>query len=303
MKLLLPTDGKAPAENARELLITLGHRERVEITVLSVNGFSMALEQGARLEHHYSPEAGRSYTLEVIDRTVEYLRSQGFRAEGQMADGYPPYAILGEVEHSHYELALLGSGSASWLGQLLLGSVATNVLHGSPSSVLIAHDAPIEGQPKVLYGADGSRGADYALRNLIGFADPSRAEVTVACVVRSIAGFESEMLFPPEKFGRAEMHRRHQEAQRVVDRATDSLAEAGFEATGEVLTGHPTEQLLKAADGLGASLVAVGSRGLGALDRAVLGSVSDKVVRHARAALVGRETTGGAGRDGVVEGR
>lgn len=71
MKLLLPTDGKAPAENARELLMALGHRERVEITVLSVNGFSMALEQGARLEHHYSPEAGRLYILDVIDLAIE----------------------------------------------------------------------------------------------------------------------------------------------------------------------------------------------------------------------------------------
>jgi len=35
-------------------------------------------------------------------------------------------------------------------------------------------------------------------------------------------------------------------------------------------------------------LVAVGSRGLGPIARAILGSVSDQVVRHSPAALIGR---------------
>jgi nucleotide-binding universal stress UspA family protein len=171
VKLLFPTDGKPPATAAGDLLINLGDRERLDITVLSVNGFATALEEGARIEHHYSPEAGRSHAFSVIDATVEKLRAHGFRADGRLAEGWPPDEILGEIEGSRYDMTLMGSGSASWLGRVLLGSVATKVLHASTSSVLIAHNAPGDGLPQVLYGTDGSRGAQFALRALMEFAE------------------------------------------------------------------------------------------------------------------------------------
>ena len=293
MKLLFATDGKSPATKACDLLVELGDRERLNVTVLSVNGFSTSLEEGGRRDHHYSPEAGRAHALEVIDATVARLRAHGFGVEGKVAEGYPPYQILGEIERSGFEMTLMGSGTSSWLGQVLLGSVATKVLHASPSSVLITHDALREGPARVLYGTDGSSDAELALDTVMALADAARTSVHVACVVRPNLGLGAEAVLSGQKLGRAEL-RRHADAERVVARATDVLRQAGFTATGDVLVGHPTEQLLKAAEGLGASLVSVGSRGLGALDRAMLGSVSDTVSRYARAVLVGRRTIGGA---------
>ena len=79
--------------------------------------------------------------------------------------------------------------------------------------------------------------------------------------------------------------------QRHADRAATLLRDAGFEAEAHIASGSPTEQLLKEADSGEFDLVAVGSRGLGPFRRALLGSVSDQVVRHSRAALVGRRLT------------
>ena len=45
--------------------------------------------------------------------------------------------------------------------------------------------------------------------------------------------------------------------------------------------GHPDTEIVGLAGRLGAGLIVVGSRGRGPLKRALMGSVSDSVVRHA----------------------
>jgi len=45
--------------------------------------------------------------------------------------------------------------------------------------------------------------------------------------------------------------------------------------------GRPDAEIVKLAEELGAGLTVVGSRGLGGVRRALVGSVSDSVVRHA----------------------
>ncbi|MCA3749011.1 MAG: universal stress protein [Rubrobacter sp.] len=58
----------------------------------------------------------------------------------------------------------------------------------------------------------------------------------------------------------------------------------GSHPEARLVEGDPAEEILRAASGDGSgrgSLVAVGSRGLGVLDRLLLGSVSTKVLRAA----------------------
>jgi len=45
--------------------------------------------------------------------------------------------------------------------------------------------------------------------------------------------------------------------------------------------GNPAAEIVELAEELGVGLVVVGSRGLGGVRRALMGSVSDSVVRHA----------------------
>ena len=61
--------------------------------------------------------------------------------------------------------------------------------------------------------------------------------------------------------------------------------------SGEVVFGLPADVIRERADGLGADLVVVGSRGLGTIDRLLLGSVSGTVAaRCSRSVLVYRES-------------
>jgi nucleotide-binding universal stress UspA family protein len=77
-------------------------------------------------------------------------------------------------------------------------------------------------------------------------------------------------------------------AWNIVEGAGDEFTRAGFEVHTGVLSGSPASHLLKEAESISADLVVIGSRGLGPVKRALVGSVSDQVVRHAPATLVGR---------------
>jgi nucleotide-binding universal stress UspA family protein len=48
-----------------------------------------------------------------------------------------------------------------------------------------------------------------------------------------------------------------------------------------VRTGRPDHEIVSLSDDLGVGLIVIGSRGLTGMRRALMGSVSDSVVRHA----------------------
>ena len=58
-------------------------------------------------------------------------------------------------------------------------------------------------------------------------------------------------------------------------------SDGGKVAETHLRSGDPDKEILRAAEALGAGLIVIGSRGLGAIPRMLIGSVSDSVVRHA----------------------
>ena len=82
-----------------------------------------------------------------------------------------------------------------------------------------------------------------------------------------------------------------QEARTKLDELVQRVGKSGGELAGvHARLGRPDAQIVGVADELGAGLIILGSRGLGTLRRALMGSVSDSVVRHAHCpVLVVRE--------------
>uniref|UniRef100_A0A453LSU0 UspA domain-containing protein n=1 Tax=Aegilops tauschii subsp. strangulata TaxID=200361 RepID=A0A453LSU0_AEGTS len=77
--------------------------------------------------------------------------------------------------------------------------------------------------------------------------------------------------------------RRAQEenSRRVVARALDVCRQKQASATAAVVEGDPKEAIYQAVEEMRADLLVLGSRGLGMIKRALLGSVSDYLAHHA----------------------
>jgi nucleotide-binding universal stress UspA family protein len=81
-----------------------------------------------------------------------------------------------------------------------------------------------------------------------------------------------------------------EEARRKLDEQMRQVGQTGEVVEVHARLGRPDAEIVGLADELGAGLIVLGSRGLGSLRRALMGSVSDSVVRHAHCpVLVVRE--------------
>jgi nucleotide-binding universal stress UspA family protein len=70
-------------------------------------------------------------------------------------------------------------------------------------------------------------------------------------------------------------------ARKLVDRTVQQLIKAGFTAEPVCKLGDPAEEIMNVASKRQADLIVMGAKGLGTLDRILLGSVSTRVVQYA----------------------
>lgn len=127
---------------------------------------------------------------------------------------------------------------------------------------------------RVLLATDGSSDAALATQSAIELCEKTGSELHVVHVGEYLPTFYAYTEEEPAEL-------RHS-AQRLLDEEVERIRAAGGRVAGAHLRlGRPAEQIVNLSEELGAGVVVVGSRGLGALRRAVLGSVSESVVRHA----------------------
>ncbi len=132
---------------------------------------------------------------------------------------------------------------------------------------------------KVLLATDGSEEAALAARTAVDLAERTDSELHVVSVLPTQAPFEYDAM----GFAIEEPHEEvRQEGQRLLDERVRAIEESGGTVAGaHFRMGRPDQQIVALADELQAGLIVMGSRGLGGVRRALMGSVSDSVVRHA----------------------
>lgn len=156
---------------------------------------------------------------------------------------------------------------------------------------------------KILLAVDGSACSDEAVIEVSRLPWPAGSEVKVLNVMEAphVAGAEPWAL--PQSYFEVLENDSRRKAQAIVDDAVSKLEQReghSLEVTSEVVQGSPKKAILEIAEGLGADLIVMGSRGLGAFKRFLLGSVSSSVALHAGCSveIVRRHETCPAGTQG-----
>jgi nucleotide-binding universal stress UspA family protein len=145
---------------------------------------------------------------------------------------------------------------------------------------------------KILLATDGSEEAEMAFASAADLSKKTGSELHVVYVGHMpLVSYESPgaTTLDPGLSGR--MHESaQQEARTMLDEQMQRVGHSGEIAEVHARIGKPDAEIVGLAEELGAGLIVLGSRGLGRLRRALMGSVSDSVVRHAHCpVLVVRE--------------
>ena len=138
---------------------------------------------------------------------------------------------------------------------------------------------------KVLLATDGSREAELAASTAADLANTTNSELHLLTVA---PGNPDPVYHIYEGSLRYETYQQafeavKGEAQKVLDEQVQKVKEAG----GNVKEAHlrigerRDQAIVHLAEEIGAGLIVMGSRGLGGVRRALMGSVSASVVRHA----------------------
>ena len=145
----------------------------------------------------------------------------------------------------------------------------------------------------ILLATDGSKEAQLAFASAADLSEKTGSELHLVYVGHiPLVAYESPgaTTLDPDLLGRMQ-EGAEQEARTMLEELVQRVGKTGGEVAGvHARLGRPDAQIVGVADELGAGLIVLGSRGLGPLRRALLGSVSDSVVRHAHCpVLVVRE--------------
>src|SRR5215203_1656463 len=133
---------------------------------------------------------------------------------------------------------------------------------------------------KILLATDGSKEATLAARTAVDLADKTGSELHVAFILRTQdASVYDTISFDPEKAHEEEIK---QMGQRLLDEQVKRVEEAGGTVAGaHFRMARPDQGILAVGEDISTGLIVLGSRGLGGVKPALMGSVSDSVVRHA----------------------
>ena len=139
---------------------------------------------------------------------------------------------------------------------------------------------------KILLATDGSRQAELAGQTAADLAQKTDSELHVVHVLASPLATHDPSSFEPDVWARLEQRER-----RTLEDVVGKIEASGVEVEGSHLkVGRPDAEIVALAEEIGAGLIVMGARGVGGIRRALTGSVSDSVVRHAHCpVLVVRE--------------
>lgn len=138
---------------------------------------------------------------------------------------------------------------------------------------------------RIVLAVDDSAYSEAAVRAVIEQFRPADAEVRVFHAVEWLRELPPSFMFGEgPTFDKDILSRREQsfkKAEELVGRVAHQLEAAGFRTTSATPDTDPRHGIIECAAGWKADLIVVGSHGRRGLDRLMLGSVAEAVMRHA----------------------
>lgn len=283
--LLVPLDRSPIAELALPFAVSIAQRAQAILELVAVHrsyafdnphtahAWALPLDLGAeneimRQEQAYLAEtAKRMITGSPLSATTTVLPGSAINPEA-VAD-----RILEQARLKRINLIVMTTRVRGLVSRMGLGSVADQLVRRAHVPVLliwpgdeVPRTVPEPVLDNFLIPLDGSDLSEQILVPALELARVMNARCTLLRIVAPKSGAQSE----------------EKQAAEYLERVAVTPRQQGLQVQARVITAkHPAEAILDVAQTQKSNLIAVATHGYGGFKRLVLGSVADKIVRHA----------------------
>jgi nucleotide-binding universal stress UspA family protein len=289
MKILIAYDGSEGTEPAIDDLKRAGLPRRADAIVLTIAEelFPLPASIGG-VETTFAKslleEGKESLALAGRARSRILTLFPGWEILAEAGVGSPGSEIIARADEWGPDLIVVGSRGHTALGRMFSGSVSQKVINEARCSVRVARGRIVEPEvpARLIVGIDGSEWAEAAVAEIASRDWPVGSEVRIV---------NSAWTIPPASDQGTAVNYAEWVAQETVrvkkamDGAADKLGSVGLRVSIVVKEQEPKALLCNEAEDLMADCIFVGARGMGRLERFLLGSVSSGVAARAHCSV------------------
>jgi nucleotide-binding universal stress UspA family protein len=273
MNVLVATDGSKYGRWALNWVAKLPFVEPPRVTALHVLDRAVhSLPFRTKLEMRRI-EARSARTVAYTKKQLALLKLKGTvrREQGAVAP------VILKRAPKQDGLLVVGNKGLGALDRVMLGSVSTKLIQHATCPVLVVKGEAVP-LTRIALAIDGSPASAKALEFVLTTFQPDRStgkggRVPIHVSVVHVMPF---MKYPEVR----------EAGRKLVDQNVQKLVKAGFTAEPVCQLGKPAEEIMEFAAKHHADLIVMGAKGLDAVSRFFLGSVSTRVVQYANCSVL-----------------
>ncbi|MDO5688686.1 MAG: universal stress protein [Tissierellia bacterium] len=283
-KYLVPVDGSPNSKKAMATASRMAAKTGGSITLLCViDTESVVMHSQVNVMMAEIMDKTKDAYDSMLDSLIEEYRSEKYELRKEIRYGNVAGEILEESDKG-YDMILIGSRGLSLLSRTFLGSVSNKVVHHTKIPILVVKEYHENDFSKILVPIDGSTNSRRALYVASEIGEYFGSELTLINVVNKlqipdVRGVDLDNVagYYPKTREISEMLLKDN-AKRI-----DSYPHK-VQLVSKV--GNVSEMIMDMAENEDFDLIIIGNRGLGTIQRTVLGSISNAVLNHSKKSVL-----------------
>ncbi len=288
-KILLATDGSEEAVSAARAAAELSASTGAELHVVHVGPRVQIVGDLGPVYLDPGQEQQAQQRLDeesrkLLDEQVRKIEAEGGAVtRSHLKVGNQADNIVRLAEEIGADTIVMGSRGHGGVRRAPMGSVSEDVARHAHCPVLVVRGREREAllPTRIVLAVDGSQQSEAATPTAAGLAsiDGSELYVVHAGPTAHLPYAYPYLAKNVESF----FEQANEEARKFLETRVEQIrSQTDAPVHTHLRPGAPEKEIVELAEEIDAGLVILGSRGLGGIRRALMGGVSDAVVRHAR---------------------
>lgn len=295
-RILIPLDGSTRAERILGQVGRILRREDSEIILLRVVDIPPGesdLDPDRRAKYEALLDREREAAEEYIDDLASRYRDRGASVHGRIAEGPAAETILKQSLEVGASMIALATHGRTGLARWVMGSVAEKVLRASTVPVLLVRSL----RKLALGDREPGKVEELQVRTILFPTDGSPASLAALEAAKTMAQLfgsgirvlhcDWPIILPGTDLGAMPiLPPVPSDKDPLTAEAAERFVQAGLPVERLSVLGDPAGEILDQSQAPGIDLVVMATHGRSGLSRWALGSVAERVLRHADVPLV-----------------